>query len=446
MMYLDHDEKARAVLFFGSEGIARELLYGEFEALLDGFVPLEEWSGRTLKGVYVEFNSQFLVTSAVFFLVSFEDSGLVEAAWNMPLTDLARTSAKGPDMGAGPIHIACKSKCPIAMYKDSMWEPVNKDKASHFAAIAKAVKRNRLGFVFKQVDEDTTAGANQVMMSSAADLQYQKELKRQMESLLKEQRQQMASFSSDKENALKEVRLEYIAKIEQLQAKLQDAESNLRDAEKRNEELKETIDGQVQKIEGLREYFEHKLERAQGNEQEIVDSLKAHYEAESDAKLNSVTKEMSELLKMKEVELVYRIEHEEQLRDEIEAMRRSNQELIENSGNHLLSKLSEKGVNFVTYQPGAGHITIPLDEIANFIDNPTEFTAAYCGVSERHYQAWLRHYQAPVCAALVDDEHTCSANIERVTTPSQFVPGESEFCQEHQGNSHIKAGSSSVAR
>ena len=426
-MFLSERDKAQAVLFFGKEGIVRELLYNEFEALLDGFVPLEEWSGRTVKAAYVEINSKFCVTAAVFFTVSFDDSGAVEASWNIPLMDLARTSTTGPDMGAGPIHIACASKCPVAFYKKWLWDP----EAAHLKLMDKPIKRNRMGIHFKKEESDTLPGQGGGNVSISLGVDYQKELKAQMDQLLKEQRSQLSNLVSDKDNAVKEVRLEYAAKLESLQQILQDKDAQLHEAEKRNEELKQTIDGQVQKIEGLREYFEHKLERAQGNEQEVIDSLKTHYEAETEAKLNSVTKELSDLLKMKEVELVYRIEHEEQLQDEIDRLRQENQELLANSGDFVLQKLSEKGVNFVTYQTGAGHITIPLSEISNFVENPSAFTAAYCGVSEKHYLAWLKHYQAPVCIAEDDNGDMCCANIPRKSSPDQFVPGESEYCEQH---------------
>jgi len=74
-MFLHDTDKAQAVLFFGKEGISKELLYPELEALLDGFVPLEEWASTTQKAAYVEFNYQFVVTAAVFFTMAFDAKG-----------------------------------------------------------------------------------------------------------------------------------------------------------------------------------------------------------------------------------------------------------------------------------------------------------------------------------------------------------------------------------
>ena len=437
MFYLSTD-KARAILFFGNEGVVKELQYSEFEALLDGFVPMEEWSGRTVRAAYVEINNNFCVVSAVFFVVTFDPKGGVDASWNLPLADLARTAAKGPDMGAGPIHLACASHCPIAFYQNALWDPDMKSHSSHFAQIKKSLKGNRLGIVFKPAEPKVGGGfsekdAQQLEQRLTQQLgkHYEQELRDHMAQLLKDQRLRISTLTSDKEAALKELRLEYAQKMETLQQQLDERERMLADADKRNQELKATIDGQVQKIEGLREYFEHKLQRVQGSEQESIEVLKAQYEIESEAKLTAATAELNDLLKMKEVELLYRAEHEEALQQEVARLRQENQALTADSGDQILEKLSRKGVNFVTYQTGAGHITIPLSEVGNFIDNPMVFTAAYCGVSEKHYLAWLNHYQMPVCSALNDAGEACCADIPRIGSPAEFILGDSEFCQRH---------------
>lgn len=437
-MHLLDTEKAQAVLFFGNEGITKELLYPELEALLDGFVPIDEWADTIQKAAYVEFNHQFNVVAAVFFVMEFDSRGHVDASWNLPLADMARTAAKGPDLGAGPIHLACATHCPIAYFARWLWDPDMQAKSSHFIQIKKALKRNRLGVHFKQTDtgDDRDRGSgvsagDVKQLQATLSKQYEKELRDQMAQLLKDQRLQIATMNSDKDSAVKEVRLDYAHKLEALQQQLRERELALADVQQRNVELKNTIDGQVQKIEGLREYFEHKLQRYQHGDQDVVDTLKVQYQAEVEAKAVAAAHELSELLKMKEVELVYRQEHEEQLQHEIERLKRENKELLANGGDHLLENLSRKGVNFVTYQPGAGHITIPLAEMAYFSENPIAFTAAYCGVSEQHYLAWLKHYQSPICCAPVAGGESCAADIPRIVDPVQFVPGESEYCAQH---------------
>lgn len=437
-MQLLDTEKAQAVFFFGSEGIAKELLYTEFQALLDGYVPISEWTNQTRKAAYLEFNADFIAVAAVFFTMSFNAKGGVDASWNLPLADMARTVSKGPDLGAGPIHLVCSSLCPVAYFKDWLWDPSMKSSSGHFGQIKKALKRNRLGVHFTEVDTGSGSGLSkkevqklELRLSQQFSKQYDSDLRDQMAQLLKDQRLLGATMNSEKEEAIKELRLTFAQKMESQQQILEEKEAAFKDAEQRNGELKDTIDGQVQKIEGLRDYYEHKLRRAKNGDQESIESVIERHKIELDAKVAIATSDVNDLLKMKEVELTYRIEHEEQLKSEISRLRQDGKDLLDNSGDQLLEKLSRKGVNFVTYQPGAGHITIPLSEISRFVENPNAFTADYCGVSEKHYLAWLKHYQAPVCGEFDRNGDMCCENVSRIVSPAEFVLGDSDCCEQH---------------
>ena len=188
-MFLHDTDKAQAVLFFGKEGISKELLYPELEALLEGFVPLEEWANSTQKAAYVEFNHQFVVTAAVFFTMAFDAKGAVDSGWNLPLLDMARTTAKGPDLGAGAIRIACASQCPIAYFKDWLWDPDMDPEGPQFKQIKRSLKRNRLGVHFRstRAADDSASGfsAQEVQhleahFSQHFSKQYEKALREQM--------------------------------------------------------------------------------------------------------------------------------------------------------------------------------------------------------------------------------------------------------------------------
>lgn len=438
MHYLE-TEKAQAVLFFGDDRVSKELLYPEFEAILDGFAPLGDFAGSTQKAVYVEFDHKFVPSAAVFFILDFDPQGAVSASWNLPLVDMARTASKGPDLGNGPIRLACRSQSPVAYFRDWLWDPDLRTTSNHLIQIKKALRRNRLGLHFKAVDVEppnlASNGDNRQAEQQLAR-QYQQELRDQMAQLMKEQRLRIATMTSEKESELKELRLEHLRKLEALQADMDEREARIVDLEARNRDLKQTIEGQVQKIEGLREYFEHKLERAQGtSDSQYIETLKRQYEAESEARVQSAILELNELIKIKEFELAYHNQHAKEQHEEVRKLREENRQLIDNSGDHLLENLSRKGVNFVTYQPGAGHITIPYTDVPRFVENPGAFTAAYCGVSEKHYQLWLAHYQAPVCRAADEQGEMCCAGLQRVANPEQFVPGESDRCEMHRSSS-----------
>src|SRR4051812_8086725 len=106
-MTFESSEIVEAVVLFAGDRVSREMLYPEFEAILDGFVPVPDYKGSAAKAVYLTINPQLKITSAVFFLLDFDEKGMVDRRWNIPLRQLAQISGKGPDLGVGPIRLAC---------------------------------------------------------------------------------------------------------------------------------------------------------------------------------------------------------------------------------------------------------------------------------------------------------------------------------------------------
>ncbi len=421
------------MLFFGADGVDRELLYSEFEALLDSFVPLKEWADSTAKAVYVEIDSQFNVVAAVFFLVGFDSKGNVEASWNMPLADLARTSHKGPDLGSGPIHLASASHCPVAYYNGALWDPEPGADGFHFSSIQASIKRNKLGVAFKEsAVKDTPSRGADNEIERLLSRKYEREMRETAAELLQEQKLRFANLANEKESTIAALKRECAKQLGALQAQLAQKQELLDDVQKRNEELKETVTGQAQKVDGLREYYEHKLSRLQQPEDVAAEFSGGITQAELDARLQSAVQESKEQLRMQQIELQCRIDLQEQMQAELVKLREQVKQLLEGSAERELEELSRQGVSFVTYQAGAGHITIPLTDLNLFKQNPVAFTAAYCAVEESVYRAWLQHYQAPVCVFVDEQGRACAADLERVATPAEFVRGISEYCERHQ--------------
>jgi hypothetical protein len=448
-MFLLDTDKAQAVLFFSKEGISKELLFPEFEALLDGYVPIEEWAGTAQKAAYIEFNSAFAVTAAVFFTMAFDAKGAVDGSWNLPLLDMARTVSKGPDLGAGPIHLASASQCPIEYFKSWLWDPDLQPDSLLEKHIKQSLKRNRLGVHFRAKTTPDTTGSTlspqdmqqlEERLTSQISKQYTTNI-RELNLMIETQNARLAQANSEKNTALHLQQHEYEKKLEHLKLALEERTAALTDAQKRHENLKETIDGQIQKMEGLREYFEHKLRRIQSSDVDTIETVRSRLETQIDAKVESATAELNELLRMKDIELQYLREHEEKLRLELQKTRQEQQATPAVSMDELLASLSRQGVNFATYQPGAGHITIPYQEIERFTADPLAFTASYCGVDTEIYREWLKHYQMPICGAMENGE-LCGENIPRVASPAEFIVGVSECCEKHAPETHIQQSKS----
>ncbi|VUD48815.1 hypothetical protein TDB9533_01309 [Thalassocella blandensis] len=443
-MIFDQDEHASVVFFFSDDSeVVREMNYAEYQAILDGYVPAVDLANRDLNAVYVEFNAKYKVVATVFFLVRFTSLGYVDDRWSVPLMQLARFASKGPDLGAGPVRLVCASRCPMKQYTAGLWDPDLRSGKGEFKGIAEAVKRNRVGIMFRDPDpeqlrqEKEAEEARQIMEKSIAMRLRNKmdqEFRDHMAQVIKEQRLRTQTILNDKERYIRDLKVQQNARVEDYRTMLEEQKRMLEQERERNAALKETIEGQAQKIQGLREYFEVKLEKAEGSEQDQLEQLKQNYEMEMDAHVEAATTELKEMLQLREVELLYRSEQETKLLEEINTLREQNQGLVDNSGDNILSKLMEKGVSFVTYQPGAGHITLPVSDISSYLENPTAYVASFCGVTEAHYNAWLEHYHVPICRATHSSGEMCGENIHRVESPVDFVFGETDCCHKHRKN------------
>src|SRR5690625_7067273 len=127
----------------------------------------------------------------------------------------------------------------------------------------------------------------------------------------------------------------------------------------------------------MSEYFRHKLAAANEGENSQLHELQENYEMELAARVQAATTELQERLDMREVELFYRHQQERNLKDEIARLKDENQSLVNQSGGQLLNKLSEAGITFVTYQPGAEHMTIKIADMGRDLSRSEERRVGY---------------------------------------------------------------------
>lgn len=439
-MPLESTDTIEAVVLFSNNAITRELLYPEFEAILDGFVPVPDFKGATAKAVYLVINSHLCITGAVFFLLDFDEKGMVDRRWNIPLQQLVEVSGKGPDMGAGAIRLACYSQCAIGWHQKKLWDPLMDSANSSFAQLKKSVQNNRMGLIFKKPAQERLTAVpvavpqeqHNVALEQKIHEHYSQELRNQTASLIKEQRLRIATLHSKQQETIQKLQFEHQQRLQAYQEKLKELKALNEDLEVRNRDLKDSFDVQASKVEGMREYFSHKLKTVQSDENSQIQTLQENFEVELALKLQTATAELREMLDMREVELFYRHQNETALKEEIVKLKQGYQELLNNSGEQVLARLDKAGVNFVVYHPGAGQFTIPMADLSQYIENPTNYVAKNSGVGERLYTNWFDHYQNPSCSGLDAHGHVCGKPLVRIGSPIEFHEGESDRCEHHQ--------------
>ncbi|MAZ87864.1 MAG: hypothetical protein CL693_09465 [Cellvibrionaceae bacterium] len=432
---------AEAVFIFSGKDVVREMHFSEFEAVLEGFVPLAEQAAQSVHAVYLRVGTGCRVTAAVFFLIEFDKAGFADRRWNVPLEQLAETSAEGPDLGAGPIRLACRSQCAIAWHQQQLWDPQMSPQCNHFAAIKRSIEKNALHLVVP--DDIPTLSAEPAVKTLDEPQAIAQSNKKAMADLDAQWRARVAQ-------TIKEARLRVSTLKQQSQQQIDDLKDQLRrqSESSKREQLKleselqlqidkvsehsHVIDGQEQKLKGLREYFEHKLTNLKSVDTVSVDTIRQHLQADFEAELTELKKSYEEKLQMRDVEVMYRDTQLAGLTEEIDKLRAEKQALLESSGNNLLEQIQRSGISFVSFQPGAGHMTIPVEDVARFMNDSAAYTAEKCRVDVGVFRRWRRHYQDPVCVREIAGGTICGKLLTRVDRPADFVEGSSDCCNEHQ--------------
>lgn len=446
-------DSTEAIFLFSGDQIAREMLYPEFEAILDGFVPVPDYAGQSAKAVFATIDHQLNIQALVFFVIDFDARGMADPRWNLPLHQLLEQASRGPDLGAGPIRLVCFSQCPVAWQQNALWDPQMEPGSNSFVLLRKSVRRNRLGLIVRGPDPEEVARreahkAREVKRAQQAresrerastqqlkrqlHEHYSQEMRDRLAGVLKDQRLRITTLNNQHRRQVEELQQDHQRRLQAYRDKVRQLQEQNADFYERLEEAKERTDAQVQKIEAMREYFTHKLEAAHADDSLQLQALQENYEMELAARVHSATSELDERLEMREMELLYRHQQEASLKEEIARLRRENQELLGQGGGQLLGKLDRAGISFVAFHPGVGQLTVPVSEVAGYLEDPDAFAAGAIGVLPELYRRWLKHHASPLCTARLGSGQVCGCSLPKVARPSDFQPGESDRCPEHK--------------
>jgi hypothetical protein len=398
-------------IFFTSEGsISREMLYSEFEALLDGVVGLTELSNKTVKAIYALVDVDLSVTSAVFFLIGFNQKGQVEEAWNMPLRKLSEKGKLGPDLGAGNIRLSCRSQCAMGWLTNQLWEP-DQGGMDWYSILKKTLRRNRLGL---KTNSAIGGSALPPVLTHANYESSSTELDNDLIEKLKSKLSQVRAENNSLKRTLSGLDEKYTLikqeseQAQQLRAK---AQQRATAAEADNSQLRQDLEALHERLALMRE--EH-LESLAGSQ-----SAKA---ADSGlAERNAMLEQQVEVLRTK---LEEQIDREMDLRaefdDKLDAMAQdsSDQHLV------FLEALAEKNTSLLVNENGLPPVTLPMERAEEFIARPEEVLAELYMVSVEQYKAWLEYRANPLCVE-------CGAPLPNIHLKS-FKIDISNRCALHQ--------------
>jgi len=422
-----------AVFFLDNHQVTRRLLFSEFEALLDGMGALPDYADEEAKAVYVVISNTGKIRALVFFILYFDDTGQADASWNVPVERLAEVSGAGPDLGGGPIRLACRGQCSINWHLNDLWDPDMTPGSNDFLLLKKAVDENRLRLSFdEEIVEDipVLSAAESAKVAAGDESGGEAEKRLKLARLIKEQRLRIKTLESNKEQSADSSDREQKIILHAYKNEIQSNKQSIEQLKLINEKLKE-------KLAKRNDQFIHLQDRVTG-QTSLVESLEVKLKNASAGERSHLEKQkmeaeivlLKELLDRKEIDLAYRDEREDQLRGELEELSESIGNV--NQGDSIIDKLKQLDVVYVSYHPGVGHINMTSLEIKDYVENPNAFVANKCFVTESLYLSWLAHFEHSSCSFEADNGVECGARVEKVSAPSDFEPGVSDCCEKHQ--------------
>ena len=427
---------SEAILFFDHRGISKSMLYSDFEAILDGMVGVPEFADKQVRGAYCLVTGRLKVKAMVLFTIDFDEDGMADTTWNVPLRHLAEHGAQGPDMGAGPIRLACRSQCPVAWHQDQLWDPGMKPGANDFIAIRDLILERgpKMGLEIDD-DMDTSASAPPPVLAGQAPTvrpdedesrKQDDEERVRLARIIKELRLRVQTLENSQAEEVGKLRYAAQQKEEILNAQLEKVLGQFKALKSQSGALREQNDSLKAQVQSLnRSLVEQSHQSAnQGSELEV---LTEQYKLALEQRLEEERAKLSEQIHAKEMDVLTRDDLIGQLKEQIVELKRNQGKEASSGAQKVLEKLEDLGLSFIAFHPGAGHISIPAEQMSEYMDNPVAFAARKCLVTEDHYRAWLAHYENPVCQVSAGvDAQVCGKRVIRVEVPNQFKPGVSD--------------------
>lgn len=440
-----------AVIFMGHKKVLKEMLYSEFEAMLDGVVGEPEFQNQTCHAVYLKIDMRLNILGAVFFLIDFDTDGNPDRRWNLPLAQLVDTAPMSASLNGKSVGITCRSQCQIPWHQDLLWEPdLSKDSIT-LKTLAASIKSNRLGLLIDSGNRgriaDGSAAADQDSAQSAVGSDYKKIIdetarcdreNQRLAASIAEHELIVASLKTSHEQASESLREQFAREKEAMLVNYCEAENTYQAVDEKNRHLQDEIKSMRKALEQQRADFEAQLSASVNQQGVDYSALRKQYRTEFQRKLIEQTGDLKNRLEMREIEAQYR-------EDQIKSLKQQLSEvsaLSDNSPAHGTSsgqgdredsvlELEALGMNFVLTLPAVRPLSIPAVDLAVFRAQPIEYVAERLGLEPATYKSWLRYARNPICSELIAEGRGCGCRLE-VVRPKEFIPELSNKCSEHQ--------------
>ena len=522
-MFTSQTEYSEVVLLFGKNTVSKQMPFSEFEAILDTYATIPELGGSEVRAAYVVIDYALNITACVLFLVEFSDDGSVNKSWNVPVRHMAEIAAPGPDLGSGPIRLACRSQCPIAWQQNATWDPNMGGAANDFKMMVALIKENRLCLATQDPNGDKGAAnsfaadqpiwaAQSVPPQGGQQAPYgapppgwgnyqggpqwggQQQMPPQMQgaawqaqaqhpaqpwgqqphpgwnqpppqmpqqavpqhfvqnpeypsaprtpketaarkktaNTLKKLRLRLVTIESAKNKKLAEIQFEREKEAQHYKIQKRRLQSFINSLTEQNSALKEQLSSQKNQICVLEKSVDVKLEKAVEHEEKEIMALKQNFQKRLEESEVEEIAHLKEIYQVKQMELLYKEEITNQLREEVVGLRRDKIRLVDSGADGFLNKLDALGLSFINFHPGAGHLSIPLEDMSKYMDDTEAYVAEKCLVSKEVYSKWLAHYNQPVCQCEMRPDEICGERVLRQQAPSQYIDGETDRCAKHK--------------
>lgn len=476
-----------AIYFLHNHKVIKEMVFGEFEAVLDGVVSEAQFAGEECHAVYLKIDKRLNILAAVFFVIEFDADGGLKLGWNLPLDQLAETAGYGPTIHGSQIRMACRSQCPIAWLANELWEPDLGPTKNTLKLLATEVKKNRLGFYVEKGDPSTpplvktsadgeaprrrqsdfAAPASnadidsELSLKNATGADYERVVaaltdreenlranlrqkrKNERDQALLDQRDDMAQgikklrvrLASQQEQhhlEIDKLKRQHAEELDRHKYKMDGNTQQQLALEKKHSVLKNENAMLQEQLEEQRKYQEKKINEMAEQSGFDHESMRKHMRRELQAKLIEHTSELESRLELKEVETKYREEQVKRLQREIAELKITSQEVPAHSDFVQEAQgFEELGMHFLISLPAVGPVRVPAVELSAFNLDPNAYLAARHGIQKNLFTTWYEHAKHPVCNYQHRDGGSCDEPI-KPCKPQQFDPGVSDRCSEHE--------------